>query len=52
MSQTVELCRECHNEIHRIVPSEKQLGREYHSLELLMKHPQILSFVNWVSKQK
>jgi hypothetical protein len=52
MQRTVSLCKECHNACHRFVPKEKELGRHYHSLELLMSHPEIGKFVRWVSKRK
>ena len=52
MRTTVSLCRDCHGEIHRQIPSEKLLGKDYNSLEKLLSHPKINSFVAWVSKQK
>jgi hypothetical protein len=52
MSQTVELCGDCHRAVHRLIPSEKQLGRHYHSLERLRAHPQIVRYVRWVRKQR
>ncbi|MEM7478883.1 MAG: hypothetical protein AAF483_28185 [Planctomycetota bacterium] len=52
MAQTVSLCRECHNAIHKFVPKEKALGRYYYTLDLLRSHPQIAGFIEWVRKQK
>ena len=52
MLQTVPLCKDCHRAIHRLVPKEKELGRYYHSLELLLAHPEIAKFVDWVKKQR
>ena len=52
MQQTISVCRECHNAIHRFVPKEKTLGREFNTVELLLAHPEIASFVSWVRKQK
>lgn len=52
MHERVDLCRECHNAVHRFVPSEKQLGRHHNTLEKLMQHEEIHKFVTWVSKQK
>lgn len=52
MRITVSLCHDCHNAVHRFIPKEKELGRHYHSLELLMSHPQLANFVNWAKKQK
>lgn len=51
MRVTVELCRDCHSEIHKQIPSEKELGRHYNTLEKLLSHPKIGSFVKWIRKQ-
>lgn len=47
---TVWLCRPCHGTIHATL-SEKQLERDYPTLEALQAHPQIARFVEWVRKQ-
>lgn len=52
MNETIPLCRECHNACHKFVPREKELGRHFHSLELLKSHPQIAKFAQWASRQK
>ena len=52
MRITVSLCHDCHNAVHRFVSKEKELGRHYHSLELLRSHPQLANFANWMKKQK
>lgn len=52
MLTTVALCHDCHGAIHRFVPREKELGKHYHSIQLLLGHPEIAKFVTWVMKQK
>ena len=52
LQQTVDLCRDCHKYLHRTVPREKQLGREFYSLELIRAHPPMARFVEWIRKQK
>ncbi|MEM7231304.1 MAG: hypothetical protein AAF517_03975 [Planctomycetota bacterium] len=52
MLVTVPLCRDCHKAVHRIVPEEKDLGREYHTLERLAAHPEVAKFVAYIRKQK
>jgi hypothetical protein len=52
MRQTIALCRDCHGAIHDLAPDEKQLGRDYNTLEKLLEHPEIGKFVAWVKKQK
>ena len=52
MQTTVPLSRDCHRAIHRLIPREKELGRNYHTIDLLLAHPEIGKFVRWVSKQR
>lgn len=52
MQLTIAVCRDCHREIHRLIPSEKVLGRSYNTVESLLAHPQLGRFVAWVRKQK
>ncbi len=52
MRVTVELCRDCHTAGHKDVPKEKDLGRNYYTLEKLLAHPEISKYVEWVKKQR
>ncbi len=52
MRVTVELCRDCHTAVHKYVPKEKDLGRNYYTLEKLLAHPEIAKYVEWVKKQR
>ena len=52
MNTTIDLCRDCHSAIHDLVPNEKELGRHFHSIEALRKHPPIAKFLTWVRKQR
>lgn len=52
MLETVELCRDCHQAIHHFVPSEKELGRYYNTIDRLLSHSGIARFVAWIRKQK
>ena len=51
MRVTIDVCRDCHNAIHRFVPREKELGRHHNTIETLLEHPEIGKFVAWVSKR-
>ena len=51
MCEGVYLCRDCHSAVHRFVPNEKELGRDYATLEKLLTHPEIARFVEWVAKR-
>jgi len=52
MNQTIAVCRDCHRAIHRLIPDEKELGRYYNTVELLLDHPEMGKFVAWVRKRK
>ncbi len=49
MHETVDLCRDCHKQIHKFA-TEKELGRYYYSLEKLMEHDKIRKFVEWLRR--
>ena len=38
--------------VHRMVPSEKELGRNYRTVEALLAHEQIGRFVDWVKDRR
>lgn len=44
----VDVCRDCHHAIHNAVPKEKELGRHWNTVELLLTHPVIKKHVNWM----
>ena len=43
----VGLCRSCHSQVHQLL-SEKQLEREFNTLEALRAHPGVAEFVEWI----
>lgn len=51
LGATIEVCRPCHDAIHRHV-EEPELGRDFNSLELLKSHPEIAKFSAWVAKKE
>lgn len=52
MRTTIDVCRDCHSAIHRLIPDEKELGRHYNTVEQLVAHEEIAKFLTWVVKQK
>jgi 5-methylcytosine-specific restriction endonuclease McrA len=50
LHQGVDVCRSCHNKIHQVF-DEKELGKEYNTLEKIMSNEDIQRFVEWVKKQ-
>jgi len=51
LNQGEELCADCHEAIHDFI-TEKDLGKSYNTLGLLIEHPKVVKFVGWVRKQK
>jgi hypothetical protein len=47
---TVGLCSPCHRHIHAVFDN-KELEREYNTLEALRTHPDVGRFAEWVSKK-
>lgn len=47
----INICKNyCHRHIHHVI-SEKDMGTSYHTLELLMGHPEVKKYVEWRSKR-
>lgn len=46
----IDLCRECHSFIHRLIDN-KTLGLEYNTKEKLLENEKIFKFVEYVKKQ-
>ncbi|MEO5718785.1 MAG: hypothetical protein ABIR29_09465 [Chthoniobacterales bacterium] len=44
----VGLCRSCHTQVHQLL-SEKQLEREFNTVEKLRAHPEIAKFAAWIA---
>lgn len=49
-TQTEFLHRICHRQIHALL-TETELARQYNTLEALLAHPEIASFVQWVRRK-
>ena len=47
---TVPLCGPCHRQIHRTL-TEKELEREYNTVEALLSHLDIFRFVRWIERK-
>lgn len=52
MRSTINVCRDCHRAIHRLIPDEKELGRHYNTVEQLRAHEMLGKYLVWVRKQK
>ena len=47
---TVGLCSPCHRHIHTVLHN-KELERDYNTLEALKSHPDVEKFVVWIGKK-
>ena len=52
MNRTIPVCWDCHRAIHRTIPSEKELGRKYNTVEQLFENETIAGFVQWVRQRR
>ena len=50
LHRTVPLCGACHRQIHRTL-TEKELERDYNTVEALLSHPVISRFVQWIERK-
>ena len=48
VKRTVGICRMCHSQIHLLL-TEKQLEREWNSVEKLRTHPELMKFAQWIA---
>ena len=46
---TVMVCHDCHAAFHKFI-SNKDLAKNYYTLEELLEHPEVSNFIEWVSK--
>lgn len=44
------LCFACHRKVHSLF-TNRELEAEYHSVEKLKSHPQMQSFISWLSRR-
>lgn len=47
MAAGIDVCKQCHEAIHDLIPDEKQLGRHYNTLERLLAHPGVRKYLDW-----
>ncbi|CAF3893368.1 unnamed protein product [Rotaria sordida] len=47
----IEVCRSCHNEIHRIWP-HNELAKDYQTVDMILDAPAIQPYLNWKRKRE
>lgn len=50
VKQKIPLCRPCHSTVHATL-SEKELEREFNTLQSLLGHPEIQKFIQWIKNK-
>lgn len=50
MKRGINVCNECHFAVHKFI-SEKELGRNFNTLEKIMEHKLVRGFVEWIAKR-
>lgn len=48
----ISICRSCHKGIHRLIPDEKELARDFNTKAALLEDERIQKHVEWVKKQR
>ena len=48
----IDVCKECHDGIHDIIPNERELAESFNTKELLLADPRIRKHIKWVRRQK
>jgi hypothetical protein len=49
LSETITICvHDCHSNIHKQIPDEKELGKNYNTIDKLLKHEKIKNYINWI----
>lgn len=49
-NKTELICRPCHSQLHHLF-TEKQLEREFFTIELLLAHPDVQKWLEWIKKR-
>jgi len=48
--ETVTIHRICHRKLHTLW-TEREMAHYYHTIERIREHPDIITFVKWISKK-
>ena len=50
MRQTIPVCGGCHSMVNTL--DEKEIGRNFNTIEKLLAHPKIATYVEWKRKRR
>jgi len=48
VKRTIGICRPCHSQLHALL-TEKELEREYATIEKLRGHEELMKFAEWIA---
>ena len=51
LQEGLYLCKLCHDGIHELIPSERELGEKYNTRERLLHHEAVRKHVAWARRQ-
>ena len=49
LHQTVDFCKNCHQEIHRLIP-EKEMGKHFNTIDKLREHENVKKYLSWINR--
>ena len=52
MQRRIPVCKDCHDAIHNLINDEKELGRNFNTLDKLLSNPKIIKYLEWKSRRK
>lgn len=52
LQRGIDVCKDCHKNIHLLVPDNKELGRKYNTLEKLKNNFKIKKYLDWKKKNE
>lgn len=53
LNEKIKVCvHDCHSNIHKLIPDEKDLGKNYNSIEKLLSNEKIKNYINWIKKKE
>jgi len=51
LNRKIPVCKDCHSSIHELI-EEKELGRDFNTLEKLLSNEKIIRYLEWKNRRK
>jgi hypothetical protein len=53
MNETILICvNDCHYNIHKLISDEKELGKNYNTINKLLSNDLIKNYIDWIEKKE